>query len=101
MQVKAYLNKLLYGLPTESKCSLPKEGNKEPLLNVVTTELEVVAAVTCKRRLSRFWAFSAGDMVGSFSARLNSILRGKPWLKRCNIGCGGDALQKSPLLSPI
>ena len=61
-----------YGLPTESKWSLPKEGNKEPLLNVVTTELEVVTAVTSKRRLARFWAFSTADMVGSFSARLNS-----------------------------
>ena len=61
-----------YGLPTESKWSLPKEGNKEPLLNVVTTELEVVTAVTSKRRLARFWAFLTADMVGSFSARLNS-----------------------------
>ena len=60
-------------LPTESIRSLPKEGNKVPLLKVVTTELvEVVTAVTSKRRLARFWAFSTADMVGSFSERLNS-----------------------------
>ena len=62
-------------LPTESIAirSLPKEGNKVPLLKVVTTELvEVVTAVTSKRRLARFWAFSTADMVGSFSERLNS-----------------------------
>ena len=64
---------LLLLLPTESIRSLPKEGNKVPLLKVVTTELvEVVTAVTSKRRLARFWAFSTADMVGSFSARLNS-----------------------------
>ena len=39
---------------------------------MVTTELEVVTAVTSKRRLARFWAFSTADMVGSFSERLNS-----------------------------
>ena len=64
---------LLLLLPTESIRSLPKEGNKVPLLKVVTTELvEVVTAVTSKRRLARFWAFSTADMVGSFSERLNS-----------------------------
>ena len=64
---------ILLLLPTESIRSLPKEGNKVPLLKVVTTELvEVVTAVTSKRRLARFWAFSTADMVGSFSARLNS-----------------------------
>ena len=46
------------------------EGKREPLLKVVTTELAVVTAVTSKRRLARFWAFSAVDMVGSFSERL-------------------------------
>ena len=57
-------------LPTESRGSLlPMEGKKDPLLKVVTTELAVVTAVTSKRRLARFWAFSAALDIGSFSAR--------------------------------
>ena len=51
----------------------PREGNKDPLLKVVTTELAVVTAVTSKKRLARFWAFSTAVSVGSFSATLGSV----------------------------
>ena len=51
----------------------PREGKREPLLKLVTTELAVVTAVTSKRRLARFWAFSTVVIVGSFSARLATL----------------------------
>jgi hypothetical protein len=57
--------------PTESILSLPNDGNRVPLLNVVTQAELLEADVTSKKRLARFWAFSTADVVGSFSARLS------------------------------
>ena len=65
-----FVDRINNNVPTESRGSLlPMEGKKDPLLKVVTTELAVVTAVTSKRRLARFWAFSAALDIGSFSAK--------------------------------
>ena len=70
MNLLDFVDRINNNVPTESRGSLlPMEGKKDPLLKVVTTELAVVTAVTSKRRLARFWAFSAALDIGSFSAK--------------------------------